>query len=103
MRVNPRDAEARGIKDGDLIKAYNDRGTVVLVAQITERIRPGVVHAYESCAVYEPMGEPGESPDKGGCVNVLTPHRFISKNACGMAPNSCLIEIAKWEQGMAKT
>ncbi|OGO22150.1 MAG: pyrogallol hydroxytransferase large subunit [Chloroflexi bacterium RBG_16_50_9] len=97
IRINPQDAETRGIKDGDLVRAYNDRGTVILAAQITERVRPGVVHSYESCAVYEPTGEPGESPDKGGCINILTPHRFISTNACGMAPNSCLIEIARLE------
>jgi anaerobic selenocysteine-containing dehydrogenase len=54
-----------------------------------------MVHSYESCAVYDPIGEPGESADRGGCINLLTPHRFISKNACGMAPNSCLVEIEK--------
>jgi trimethylamine-N-oxide reductase (cytochrome c) len=97
MRINPRDARPRGIKEGDLIRGYNDRGAVLFSARITERIRPGTVHSYESCAIYEPIGEPGKSPDKAGCVNILTPHRFISKNACGMAPNSCLIEIEKWE------
>jgi trimethylamine-N-oxide reductase (cytochrome c) len=97
MRINPRDAKPRGIKEGDLIRGYNDRGAVLFSARITERIRPGTVHSYESCAIYEPIGEPGKSPDKAGCVNILTPHRFISKNACGMAPNSCLIEIEKWE------
>ncbi|MBN2223527.1 MAG: pyrogallol hydroxytransferase large subunit, partial [Deltaproteobacteria bacterium] len=101
MRINPKDARKRGIKEGDLLKAYNDRGSVLVIAQVTERIRPGVVHAYESCAIYDPIGEPGESTDKAGCVNILTPHRFISKNACGMAPNSCLIEVEKceWKSG----
>jgi trimethylamine-N-oxide reductase (cytochrome c) len=96
MRINPRDAEKRKIKEGDIIKAFNDRGAVLLVAQLTNRVVPGVVHSWESCAVYEPIGEPGASPDRGGCINLLTPHRFVSKNACGMAPNSCLIEIEKW-------
>jgi len=96
IRVNPEDAEKRGIKDGDIVKAYNDRGAVLLAAKVTGRVPPGVVHSYESCAVYESIGEPGESPDRGGCINLLTPHRFISKNACGQAPNSCLIEIEKW-------
>ena len=45
----------------------------------------------------DPIGEPGDSPDRGGCINMLTPDRFVSKNACGMAPGSCLIEIEKWE------
>jgi len=97
IRINSKDAEARGIKDRDIVKAYNDRGAVLLIAQVTERVPPRVVHSYESCAIYEPIGEPGESPDRGGCINLLTPHRFLSKNACGQAPNSCLIEIEKWQ------
>ena len=97
IRINGDDAEKRGIKDNDIVKAYNDRGAVLLAAQVTERIPPGVAHSYESCAVYDPIGEPGESPDRGGWINILTPHRFISKNANGQAPNSCLIEVEKWE------
>jgi len=97
IRINPEDARKRGIKDNDIVKAYNDRGAVLLNAQLTERVPPGVVHSFESCSIYEPIGEPGESPDRAGCINLLTPHRFISKNACGMAPNSCLIEIEKWK------
>ena len=96
IRINPEDAKVRGIKNDDIVKVYNDRGAVLCAAQVTERIRPGVVHSYESSATYEPIGEPGESPDRGGCINLLTPHRFISKNACGMAPNSCLVEVEKW-------
>ncbi|MDH4292123.1 MAG: molybdopterin-dependent oxidoreductase, partial [Dehalococcoidia bacterium] len=92
IRINSRDAEKRGIRDGDLVNVYNDRAVVICAAQVTERVPYGMVHSYESCAVYDPIGEPGESPDRGGCINLLTPHRFISKNACGMAPNSCLVE-----------
>jgi len=95
IRINSKDAEKRGIKDGDIVKAYNDRGAVLLITQITERVPPGVVHSYESCAIYEPIGEPGESPDRSGCINLLTNHRFVSRNACGMAPNSCLVEVEK--------
>ena len=97
MRMNPADAAKRGIKEGDIVKAYNDRGEVLLVAQLTHRVPPGITHSWESCAIHDPIGYPGQSPDRGGCVNTLTPHRFVSKNACGMAPGSCLIEIEKWE------
>ena len=97
IRLNPDDAEKRNIKDGDIVEGYNDRGSVLLAAQLTERVPPGVTHSYESSALYEPIGEPGNSPDRGGCINLLTPHRFISKNANGQAPNSCLIDIRKWE------
>ena len=97
-RVHPHDAEPRGIKQGDIVKLYNDRGAVLCIAQVTERCKPGVVHSYTSCGKYDPLerGEVG-SVDKGGCVNLLTSSRLMSKNAPGMAPNSCLIEIEKWE------
>ena len=97
MRVNSGDATARGIADGDLIRAFNDRGSVILAAQITERVGPGTVHSYESCAEYDPLGEPGESPDRGGCVNILTPKRFVTPTSNAMANNSCLVQVEKWE------
>jgi molybdopterin guanine dinucleotide-containing S/N-oxide reductase-like protein len=97
VRLHPADAAARGIKDGDLVKIYNDRGAVLGIARITERLRPGIVHSYASSAKYDPL-EPGkaEAVDRGGCVNLLTSSRTISRNAPGMAVNSCLVEISRW-------
>jgi len=98
VRIHPSDAEARGIKHGDIVKLYNDRGAVLGIAHVTERMRPGVVHSYEGSSKYDPV-EPGKpyTVDRGGCVNILTSSRLMSKNAPGMAANSCLIEISKWE------
>jgi trimethylamine-N-oxide reductase (cytochrome c) len=98
VRVNPRDAADRGIQDNDLVKVFNDRGEVVCAAQVTERIRQGTVHSYESSAVYDPIGEPGYAPDRGGCINLLTPKRNIIKKSHSIAANSCLVQIAKWEE-----
>jgi len=100
VRVHPQQAEERGIQNGDIIKVFNDRGVVLGIAQVTERVRPGVVHCYSSSGKYDPL-EPGKaySPDRGGCINILTPIRMMSKNAPGMACNSCLVEIAKWDGG----
>ncbi len=96
MRVNSADASARGIAEGDLIRAYNDRAEVILAAQVTERVKPGVVHSWESCGDYLPLGEPGHSADRAGCINMLTSKRFITPTSPGQAPNSCLVEIEKW-------
>jgi molybdopterin guanine dinucleotide-containing S/N-oxide reductase-like protein len=98
VRVHPEDARPRAIRNGDIVRLYNDRGSVLGMAKVTERIRPGVVHAYSSAAHYDPL-EPGKpySTDRGGCVNLLTSSRLTSTNAAGMSPNSCLIEIARWE------
>ncbi|MBT5416320.1 MAG: molybdopterin-dependent oxidoreductase [Rhodospirillaceae bacterium] len=97
LRINGSDAEARGIGSGDLIKAYNDRGAVVCAALVTERLRPGTVMGYESCAVYEPLGEPGRSVDRGGCLNVLTPSRTQIKNAHSQANSAALVEVELWD------
>ncbi len=97
MRLNTQDAAARGIKENDLVRAFNDRGSVILAAQITERLPSGTVHSYESCADYLPIGEPGASPDTAGCINILTSKRFITPTSTGMANNSCLIQVEKWE------
>ena len=96
VRINSIDAQARGIKNNDLVKVFNDRGAVICSAKITERILPGTAHSYESCAVYDPVGEPGKSPDKGGCINQLTPSRTIIKKSHATASNSCLVQIEKW-------
>jgi len=97
VRINSEDAESRGINANDLVKVFNNRGAVICAAQITERIPPGTVHSYESCAVYDPVGEPGESPDRGGCINQLTPSRMIIKKSHATASNSCLVQIEAWQ------
>ena len=97
LRINSKDAATRGVADGELVRAFNDRGSVVLAAQVTERVPPGIVHSYESCGDYLPLGEPGYSPDRSGCINILTPKRFITPTSTAMANNSALIEVEKWE------
>lgn len=97
VRINAQDAASRDIQTGHLVKVYNDRGAVICAAQVTERLRPGTVHSYASSAVYDPLGKPGSSPDRGGNINILTPSRTIIKKSHGMAANSCLVQIEKWE------
>ncbi len=97
MRMNGADAAERGVKERMLVKIHNDRGAVVCAAHITERLPRGVIHAYESSACYAPLGEPGYSLDRGGCVNQLTPKRSIAKKVTGTAANSCLVEVVPWD------
>jgi len=99
LRLSAQDAAARGIEDGDLVRTFNNRAEVILAAQVTVRLPPGVVHSYESCSDYLPLGEPGHSADTAGCVNTLTSKRFITPTSPGQAPNSCLVEVEKWEGG----
>ena len=45
LQINPVDAEARGIKHGDTVRLFNDRGDVTMKAFVTEGIMPGVTAA----------------------------------------------------------
>jgi anaerobic selenocysteine-containing dehydrogenase len=45
LDMHPRDAAARGIADGDMVRVFNDRGSYRLRARINGKPRPGVVVA----------------------------------------------------------
>ena len=43
------------------------------------------------------MGEPGNSVDRGGCLNQLTPSRTQIKKSHSMATSSALVEVEIWD------
>lgn len=43
VKIHPEDAGTRGIKTGDVVEVFNDRGHVVLKAVLSEEMRPGMV------------------------------------------------------------
>ena len=90
--MNPVDADARDIRDGDIVKIFNERGTVLGGAFVSERIMPGAV-SMDHGARYDAI-IPGEL-DRGGAINTITPHKVQSKNATGMVCSSFLVEVEK--------
>ena len=66
--INPADAAARGIADGQRVRVFNDRGATQLPARVTDRIAPGVVSIKEG-AWFTPDAA---GQDTRGCANVLT-------------------------------
>ena len=44
LEIHPHDAEVRGIKDGDIVGLTSRSGEIVLPADVTDRVRPGVVY-----------------------------------------------------------
>ena len=90
--MNPIDAEARGIKKGDVISIFNERGTVLAGAYVTQRIMPGAV-GIDHGAKYDPI-VPGEI-DRGGVINTIVPRNTTSKNTVGMAVSGFLVEVEK--------
>ncbi|MFC1864550.1 molybdopterin-dependent oxidoreductase [Chloroflexota bacterium] len=87
--INPVDAEARGISDGDEVNVYNDRGKMLIPAWVTKRIMPGVVCIYEG-AWYDP-DENGI--DHGGCPNVLTKDEYSPGGASAL--KTALVQVSK--------
>lgn len=96
LRMGKEDAAKRSLRQHDLVKVYNDRGAVICAVDIAPLMAPGVVKAFESCAVYDLIDTPDGQVDRGGCLNLLTPPRTMSKTADGIAPNSCLVEVQRW-------
>jgi anaerobic selenocysteine-containing dehydrogenase len=43
LEMHREDAERRGIRDGDPVRIWNDRGSLQLRAMVTERVPAGVV------------------------------------------------------------
>ena len=96
--INPTDAEPRGIKDGDVVKMFNERGIVLVGARVWERILPGVVYV-DHGARHDPL-VPGKV-DRGGAINTIAPNGLTSKNCCGQATSGYLVDVQKGqERGM---
>ncbi len=90
--LNPEEAKKRGIRHGDIVKVFNERGVVLAGAYVTERLRTGTAYM-DHGARYDPI-IPGEV-DRGGAINTITPHNRTSKNVTGMAVSSFLVEVQK--------
>jgi biotin/methionine sulfoxide reductase len=97
MWINPADAAARGIADGDVVRLYNDRGACLAGAVVTDRIQPGAVQLATG-AWYDPAepGVPG-SLDRHGNPNVLTLDKGTSKLAQGPIAHTTLVEVERFD------
>ena len=85
LEIHPRDAGARGIADGSIVRVWNDRGDYVCKAEVSERARPGVVNGLG--VWWRKDGLAGTN------VNQLTHQRLTD---IGRAPSfyDCLVEVA---------
>ncbi len=90
--MNPAEAEKRGIRHGDVVKVFNERGIVLCAAYVTERLIPQVVYVDHGSRL-DPI-IPGKL-DRGGCINSITPTSMTSKNSTGMAVSGFLVEVEK--------
>lgn len=96
IRIHPEDAAVRGIRDGVVVRVFNDRGACLAGAVVDDAVRPSVVQL-STGAWYDPL----EASDPSSlCVhgnpNVLTTDRGTSKLGQGCAGQHALVEIELW-------
>lgn len=97
--INTLDAEERGIKNGDIVGIFNDRGRVEIQAKVTPRIMPGVASLPQGSWIkWDDNGV-----DHGGSVNVLSSFHPapVSKGNC-QHTNVVQIELVSSEPAPKK-
>ncbi len=93
ITINTKDAAIYGIKAGDLVRAYNDRGQVLVGALLTDGIKQGSVCIHEGAW---PDLDKATGICKNGGPNVLTLDIPTSQLSNGCAANSALVKIEKY-------
>jgi biotin/methionine sulfoxide reductase len=97
MRLHPADAAARGIRDGDVVRVFNERGSFLAGARVSDAVRPRVAQI-STGAWYDPL-DPADvdSLCVHGNPNVLTRDQGSSRLGQGCAGQRALVEIERWE------
>ena len=85
LEMNRRDAEARGIHDGDRVRVFNQRGEIFLTARVDGAVSPGVVGAKLGWA---------KLADGGVNINVLTSARLADLGG-GATFYAALVEVER--------
>lgn len=95
--ISPKDAAARDIIDGDIVRVFNDRGQILAGAIVTDTIRPGVICVSEG-GWYDP--ELPRTPgglDRYGDVNNLAIGIGTSKLAQGNCGHTAVGDVEKFK------
>ena len=92
LDMHPRDAAARGIRDGDAVRVYNDRGAYTLRARVNGKPRPGVV-------VAPSVWWKKYSPD-GRNANNVTPQRTADLGG-GATFYDCRVQVERVDAARA--
>jgi trimethylamine-N-oxide reductase (cytochrome c) len=92
--ISPADAAKRGIKNGDIVKLFNDQGIILTGARISERVVDGAVIVNKGSRV-DPIAP---HIDRGGSTNLISPPKGVSKHCWGFAVTGYLVEAEKLSQ-----
>lgn len=102
--LSPADAKKRGIKDGDIVRVFNERGQLLAGAVVSDSFPQGVIRIHEG-AWYGPVGEDGSKEGGAeigalcsyGDPNTLTQDIGTSKLAQACSAYTCLVEFEKYQ------
>ncbi len=94
IRIHPRDAEARNIKAGDVVRVFNERGACLAAARVDPALSLHVV-MMATGAWFDPAIVPGD-PERHGNPNVLTLDIGTSRLTQGPSALSALVDIERW-------
>ena len=84
--MNPRDAHARGLADGMMVRAWNDLGEVQLQLKVTDAVRASVV--------YTPKGTWLATSGTNQTSNALISADIRTDIADGACYNDTCVEVA---------
>ncbi len=101
VRLNPADAAARGISDGDVVRIFNGRGACYGGAIVSDALRPGVIEL-STGAWFDPEDAARiGSPDRHGNPNVLTRDKGSSSLTQTCTAHTALVEVERWDEPVA--
>jgi anaerobic dimethyl sulfoxide reductase subunit A len=89
ITINAGDAAKLGIRTGDIVEVWNERGKVVVPAYVTERCMPGVVVLFEGAW----MDLAKDGSDRAGNPDFLTLDQPSPAGA--FAYNTILVDLKK--------
>ena len=94
--LHPDDAAARGLRERDIVRVFNDRGACLGGVLIDAGRLPGVA-VMSTGAWFDPLepGVPGSLCVHGN-VNVLTQDVGTSRLGQGPSAHSCLVQVERW-------
>jgi biotin/methionine sulfoxide reductase len=90
VRLHPDDAAARGVRAGEVVRVWNDRGSCLAGAVLSDDVRRGVVQL-STGAWFDPSSELATCAH--GNPNVLTADRGTSRLAQGCTGQHALVEV----------
>jgi biotin/methionine sulfoxide reductase len=95
VTMNTLDAGRRGIRTGDIVRIWNDRGACLAGAVLSDRIAQGVIKL-STGAWFDPQSWEQPQLEKHGNPNILTADIGASELSQGCAAQTCLVELEKF-------